>query len=115
MLIDELMIACLALKYVALLAELQLNAMRSYRLDLGVCNLATLYIESEKPAIYSGRAVLSDWIYHTKRIAERQSKLPKRKHISKWIRKALRCRQGRLRHAINTMLRSIFERLGWRA
>ena len=30
---------------------------RMASLDLGICNLATLYIEGEKPVIYSGRAV----------------------------------------------------------
>lgn len=80
-------------------------------LDLGICNLATLYIENERPLIYSGRAVLSDWVYRTKKIAEKQNKLPKGKHKSKSIQIAFRKRQRRLKHAINSMLRSIFERL----
>jgi putative transposase len=80
-------------------------------LDLGICNLTTLYIEGEKPIIYSGRAVLSDWVYRTKKIATKQSKLPKRKHISKQISIAFRRRQRRLRHAVNAMLRQIFELL----
>jgi putative transposase len=78
-------------------------------LDLGICNLATLYIEGEKPVIYSGRAVLSDWIYRTKKIAQKQNKLPKRKHTSKEINLTFRRRQRRLRHAVNAMLRDIFE------
>ena len=82
-----------------------------FSLDLGICNLATLYIEGEKPVIYSGRAVLSDWIYRTKKIAERQSKLAPRKHSSHRIKSAFRRRQRRLRHAVNAMLRDIFERL----
>jgi putative transposase len=45
-------------------------------LDLGICNLATVYIKNETPVIYSGRGVLSDWIYRTKTIASRQSNLP---------------------------------------
>jgi putative transposase len=77
-------------------------------LDLGICNLATLYIEGERPIIFSGRAILSDWVYHTKKIADRQSKLPERKHTSKRIRLQFRKRQRRLKHAINTMLRNIF-------
>lgn len=77
-------------------------------LDLGICNLTALYIEGEKPIIYSGRAVLSDWIYHTKKIAGNQSKLPHKKHTSKHIRLQFRKRQRRLKHAINTMLRSVF-------
>ena len=80
-------------------------------MDLGICNLATLYIEGEKPIIYSGRAVLSDWVYRTKKIAEKQSKLAPRKHSSHWIKSAFRRRQRRLRHALNSMLRDIFERL----
>jgi putative transposase len=77
-------------------------------LDSGICNLVTLYIEGERPIIYSGRAVLSDWIYHTKKIADKQSKLPERKHTSKRIRLQFRRRQRRLKHAINVMLRDIF-------
>jgi len=87
------------------------DAKKKASLDLGICNLAALYVEDERPLIYSGKAVLSDWVYHTKRIAERQSRLPKRKRTSKWIRKAFRKRQRRLRHAINSMLRGMFEGL----
>jgi len=78
-------------------------------LDLGICNLATLYIEGERPIIYSGRAVLSDWVYRTKKIADKQSKLPKKRHTSKRIRLQFRKRQRRLRHAIYAVLRHIFE------
>ena len=77
-------------------------------LDVGICNLAALYIEGERPVIYSGRAVLSDWIYHTKEIADRQSKLPRKIHTSKHIRLQFRRRQRRLKHAVNAMLRDIF-------
>lgn len=80
-------------------------------LDLGICNLAALYIENERPVIYSGRAVLSDWVYRTKKIAERQSRLPRRKHTSRQISIAYRKRQRRLGHAVNSMLRDVFERL----
>jgi putative transposase len=87
------------------------TAERKASLDLGICNLATLYIEGEKPIIYSGRAVLSDWVYHTKKIADKQSKLPEKKHTSKRIRLQFRKRQRRLKHAINAMLRNIFSTL----
>lgn len=80
-------------------------------LYLGICNLAALYIENERPVIYSGRAVLSDWVYRTKKIAERQSRLPRRKHTSRQISIAYRKRRRRLGHAVNSMLRDIFERL----
>jgi putative transposase len=87
------------------------DAKKKASLDLGICNLATLYLEGEKPIIYSGRAVLSDWVYHTKKIADKQSKLPDKKHTSKRIRLQFRKRQRRLKHAINAMLRSIFSTL----
>ena len=87
------------------------DAKRKASLDLGICNLATLHIEGTKPTIYSGRAVLSDWVYHTKKIAEKQSQLPKRKYTSKRINITFRRRQRRLKHAVNTMLRNIFQKL----
>jgi putative transposase len=80
-------------------------------LDVGICNLATLYIEGERPIIYSGRAVLSDWVYHTKEIADKQSKLPEGRRTSKRIRLQFRRRQRRLKHAVNAMLREIFAML----
>jgi len=87
------------------------TSLKKASLDLGICNLATLYIQGEKPIIYSGRAVLSDWVYRTKKIAEKQSKLQRRKHTSRQISISFRRRQRRLRHAVNSMLRSIFETL----
>lgn len=87
------------------------DANRKASLDLGICNLAALHIEDTNPTIYSGRAVLSDWVYHTKKIAEKQSQLPKRKHTSRQINSVFRKRQRRLKHAINSMLRDMFERI----
>ena len=87
------------------------DAQKRASLDLGICNLATLYMEGERPIIYSGGAALSDWIYHTMMIADRQSKLPQRRHTSKRIRLQFRRRQRRLKHAVNTMLRGIFSLL----
>ena len=89
----------------------RIDAKEKASLDLGVCNLAALHMEGERPVIYSGRAVLSDWVYHTKRIAERQSLLQKHKHASRWIRTTFRRRQRRLGHAVKAMLRDLFERL----
>jgi len=84
---------------------------RMASLDLGICNMATLYVENEKPVVYSGRAVLSDWIYRTKKIADLQSNLPKKKRKSKRISLMFRNRQRRLKHAINAMVKSVFETL----
>ncbi len=89
----------------------RVDAAKKASLDLGVCNLTALYIEGERPIIYSGGAVLSDWVYNTKRIADKQSKLPKRKRTSKRIKVRFRRRQRRLRHALNAMLRRIFSLL----
>lgn len=78
-------------------------------IDLGICNIATLYVPNERPLIYSGRAVLSDWTYHTKKIAKLQSRL-KQQRTSKQIRKMFRLRQRRFRHAMYGMLRNLFKR-----
>ena len=79
-------------------------------IDLGICNIATLYVKGRRPVIYSGRAVLSDWIYHTKNIAELQSQLKQEQYSSKRIQRLFRVRQRRFKHATNAMLRDLFER-----
>lgn len=78
--------------------------------DLGICNIATLYVPNERPLIYSGRAILSDWVYNTKKIAQLQSQLKQNQHTSIRIRKLFRKRQCRFRHAMYSMLRNLFER-----
>jgi len=88
-----------------------IDACRKASLDVGVCNLATLHMEGERSTIFSGRAVLSDWVYHTKKIAAKQSKLPSERRTSKLIRLQFRRRQRRLRHAIYAMARAIFSLL----
>jgi putative transposase len=51
---------------------------RRASIDLGICNLSTCVVEgAEKAYVYSGRAVLSDWRYWTKRIAAAESELKK--------------------------------------
>ena len=90
--------------------QIQTRSKRA-KLDLGICNLAALTMDGRRPVVYSGRAVLSDWVYHTKKISERQSRLPRRQHTSKWINGAYRRRRLRQRHAIRAMCRDIFERL----
>jgi putative transposase len=79
-------------------------------IDLGICNIATMYVPNKKPLIYSGRAVLSDWVYHTKKIAQLQSQLKQKQYTSKRIQKLFRKRQRRFRHATNSLLRDLFER-----
>jgi putative transposase len=89
----------------------RIDAGKKASLDVGVCNLAALHMEGERPVIFSGRGVLSDWVYHTKKIAAKQSKLPSGRHTSKRIRLQFRVRQRRLRHAIYAMARTIFSLL----
>ena len=80
-------------------------------IDLGVCNLVAFYTPNEQPLIYSGRAVLSDWVYHTKKIAELQSKLPERNRTSRRIGLFFRKRTRHFRHAVRAMLKDVFERM----
>jgi putative transposase len=83
-------------------------------IDLGICNLATCVVEGvEKAYVYSGRAVLSDWRYWTKRIAAVESELKKTngRHRSKHLSELYRTRKLRLNHAVKAMLRDLYERL----
>ncbi|MCW4008567.1 MAG: transposase [Candidatus Bathyarchaeota archaeon] len=79
-------------------------------IDLGVINLATLWFNGLKQAIaYSGRAVLADWWYWTKRIAKEQSRLAKvnRAKTSRRLRRLYALRRRRFRHAVNAMIKAI--------
>jgi len=83
-------------------------------IDLGICNLATCVVEGgDRAYVYSGRAVLSDWRYWTKRIASYESTLKKtsQRDSSKHLSRLYRTRKRRLNHAIKTMLRDLYERL----
>jgi len=81
-------------------------------IDLGVINLATMWFEGlRQPVAFSGRVVLSDWWYWTRRIAREQSKLARlnRAKTSRRLWKLYRIRQRRFRHAINAMIKTIVE------
>ena len=83
-------------------------------IDLGICNLATCVVEgAEKAYVYSGRAVLSDWRYWTKRIAatESQLKTVNGRNRSQHMSHLYRTRKRRLDHAVKAMLRDLFNRL----
>ena len=83
-------------------------------IDLGICNLATCVIEdSDRAYIYSGRAVLSDWRYWTKQIAEVESLLKKTngRDSSKRLNRLYRTRRRRLDHAVKAMLRDLYDHL----
>jgi len=83
-------------------------------IDLGICNLTTCVVEgSDRAYVYSGRAVLSDWRYWTKRIAETQEQLKKTngRDSSKRLSGFYRTRKRRLNHSVKSMLRDLFDRL----
>lgn len=81
-------------------------------IDLGVINLATLWFEGLKqPTAFSGRNILADWWYWTKKISEEQSRIARinKAKTSKKIRRLYRIRQRRFRHAVNAMVKAIVE------
>jgi putative transposase len=81
-------------------------------IDLGVVNLATIWFEGLKqPIAFSGRTVLSDWWYWTRKIAKEQSRLARvnRAKTSRKLRRLHRMRRRRFRHAVNAMIKTIVE------
>ena len=81
-------------------------------IDLGVLNLATIWSEGmRQPIAFSGRAVLADWWYWTRRIAREQSRLANvnKARSSRRIRRMYRIRKRRFRHAVNAMVKVIVE------
>jgi len=82
------------------------SAKRAYT-DLGVVNIITAWIEGERQCIaFSGKQLLSDWWYWTKKISRCQSQLKRvnGRNTSKRLRKLYRKRKLRFRHAINTII-----------
>ena len=79
---------------------------------MGVINLATVWYNGlRKSIVFSGRAILSDWWYWTKKIAREQMRLAmvNRVKSSRKLRKLYRIRQRRFRHAVNAMVKTIVE------
>ena len=75
--------------------------------DLGVTNIITAWIEGERRCVaFSGKPLLSDWWYWSRKISEHQSELKRvnGRNTSKHLRKLYRRRQRRFRHAINTIV-----------
>ena len=75
--------------------------------DLGVINIITAWIEDEKqPIAFSGKPLLADWWYWTKKIAHYQSIAMKvnKRYTTKRIRRYYRKRKLRFRHAVNTII-----------
>ena len=79
-------------------------------IDLGIINLATIWLEGWKqPIAYNGRNLLSDWWHWNRRIADCQSILEtiNSKKSSKRLSRLYSTRQSRFRQAINTMTRNM--------
>jgi len=75
--------------------------------DLGVINIITAWTEGERqPIAFSGKPLLADWWYWTKKTSHYQSIAKKinRVDTTKRIRKYYRKRKLRFRHAINTIV-----------
>ena len=75
--------------------------------DLGVVNIITAWIEGERQLIaFSGKPLLADWWYLTRKIAHYQSIAKKANGVdtTKRIRKYYRKRKLRFRHAVNTIV-----------
>jgi len=82
-------------------------SLRKAFVDLGVTNIITAWIEGEKQSMaFSGKPLLSDWWYWSRKISEHQSELKRvnDRNTSKRLRKLYRKRQRRFRHAINTIV-----------
>jgi putative transposase len=80
--------------------------------DLGIVNLATVYVEDGTWYIFKGGSVLSRYKYYSKRISEVQKVLAR--HGQKRSRKLMLLYDKRrrfLRHALNSMVRKIMEEL----
>jgi putative transposase len=81
-------------------------------IDLGVINLATVWFEGlRRPIAFSGRSILADWWYWTKKIAEEQRRLARVNgaKTSRRLRRLFRIRKRRFRHAVNAMVKAIIE------
>ncbi len=75
--------------------------------DIDVVNIITAWIEGEEqPIAFSGKPLLADWWYWTKKIAYYQSIATKtnKRYTTKRIRKYYRKRQRRFKHAVNTII-----------
>nr|WP_020936650.1 RNA-guided endonuclease TnpB family protein [Saccharolobus solfataricus]CDF66452.1 OrfB protein,IS605 family [Saccharolobus solfataricus P2] len=81
-------------------------------IDLGIVNLATVYVEDGSWYIFKGGSVLSQYEYYSKRISIVQKTLARHKQRRSRKMKLLYEKRKRfLKHAINSMVRKIMEEL----
>jgi len=81
----------------------------SMYIDLGAKNLSAIYMEGKQPILFSGRKVLSDWVYWEKKIAMAKSELPKNKKTSKRIDGMFHKRGKRIKHYFQSLGKKITE------
>jgi putative transposase len=80
--------------------------------DLGIVNLATVYVEDGTWYIFKGGSVLSQYEYYSKKISRVQKVLARHGQRTSRRLKLLYDKRGRfLRHALNSMVRKTMEEL----
>jgi putative transposase len=80
--------------------------------DLGIVNLATVYVEDGSWYVFKGGSVLSQYEYYSKRIAVVQKTLARHKQKRSRHLKLLHDKRRKfLKHALNSMVRKIMEGL----
>jgi putative transposase len=80
--------------------------------DLGIINLATVYVEDGSWYVFKGGSVISRYEYYGKRIAVVQKTLTRHKQKRSRNLKLLHNKRRRfLKHALNSMVRKILEGL----
>ena len=80
--------------------------------DLGIVNLATVYVEDGTWYIFKGGSVLSRYEYYSKKISRVQKVLARHgQRTSRRLRLLHDKRRRFLRHALNSMVRKIMEEL----
>ncbi|MGC9112953.1 RNA-guided endonuclease InsQ/TnpB family protein [Acidilobus sp.] len=80
--------------------------------DLGIVNLATVYVEDGTWYIFKGGSVLAQYEYYGKRISEVQKVLARHKQKRSRKLKLLYDKRRRfLKHALNSMARKVMEEL----
>jgi putative transposase len=80
--------------------------------DLGIVNLATVYVEDGSWYVFKGGSVLSQYEYYSRRIAVAQKTLATHKQKrSRHLKLLYEKRRRFLKHALNSMVRKIMEGL----
>jgi len=88
---------------------------KTMSIDLGAKNLAAVFVEECRPQLFSGRSLLSDWVWHEKRIAQAKEDLARLPHKKYPRQKSHRInalyarRSKRMRQAFNSLGKKLVE------